>query len=185
VAGKQRPAKRPEPRDGFVAVGRIVRAHGVRGELVVEALTDFPERYDPGAVLSAGGRSYRVAAVRPHRGALLLTLDGIVTRPAAEAMRGLLLEVPEADLAPLGEDRYYRHQLAGLAVVDTEGNALGRIEEVLETGANDVYLVRGERGELLLPAIDTVVKAVDIKAGRMVVQLMPGLEYKPPKAPRH
>ena len=184
MAGKQRQTKRLESHEGFVAVGRILRPHGVAGELVVESLTDFPGRFEPGSLLRAGRRTYRVAAARPHRGALLLTLAGVASRNAAGALCGLLLEVPEDDLPPLGEGEYYRHQLVALTVFDTDGNELGRIEEVLATGANDVYLVRGERGELLLPAIDSVVQEVDVDTGRMTVRLMPGLDFTPTKAPR-
>jgi len=164
-------------------VGWVRAPRGLRGELTVAPLTDFPQRFQPGATVWAGGVSYTVRRARPHRGALLVELDGVESRNHAEALRGLLLEVPEGELAPLGEGQYYRFQLVGMDVVDREGASLGRIAEVLETGANDVYVVRSEQTELLVPAIDTVIKEVDVAGRRMVVELMEGLERRPLKRP--
>ena len=174
----------PEPREGFVAVGYVRGPHGLRGELTVEPLTDFPQRFRTGAVLWAAGHEYTVRHARPHRDALLLELDGIDSREQAGTLRGLLLEVPETELAALAEGEYYRFQLVGMEVVDVGGTALGRIEEVLDTGANDVYIVRSAEGELLLPAIDSVVKDVDVAGRRMVVELIEGLERRPLRPPR-
>ncbi len=157
---------------------------GVRGELTVDPLTDFPRRFQPGATVWVGRAAYTVRRARSHRRALLLELEGIDTREQAGALRGLLLEVPEQDLSPLGEGQYYRFQILGMEVVDRDGQPLGRIEQVLDTGANDVYVVRNEEGELLIPAIDAVVKEVDVAGRRMVVELMEGLERRPPKRPR-
>ena len=157
---------------------------GVRGELKVEPLTDFSRRFQPGATVCASGVTYTVRRARPHRGALLLELEGIETREQAETLRGLLLEVPEEGLASLPQGRYYRFQILGMEVVDREGRSLGRVEEVLDTGANDVYLVRDREGELLIPAIDSVVKEVDVAGRRMVVELIEGLERRPHKGPQ-
>jgi 16S rRNA processing protein RimM len=142
VPGKRppsQPASRPEPqpRPGFVAVGWVRAARGIRGELTVEPLTDFPQRFQPGATIWASGTRYAVRRARPHRRALLLELEGIATRDRAEALRGLLLEVPEEELPSLPDGQYYRHQVLGMAVVDREDRVLGRIEEVLETGQTE------------------------------------------------
>lgn len=175
------PPARTEPRPGFVAVGAVHGPHGVRGELKVEPLTDFPQRFEAGATLWAAGRAYRVHSARLGQGLLLLALDGVTTRDDAQDLRGLLLEVPEGDLAPLKEGRYFRHQLIGMAVVDRAGTPLGRLEQVLETGANDVYVVRDAEGELLVPAIDSVVVEVDVAGGQMVIEPMTGMERRPLK----
>ncbi len=172
-------ARQPEPRTGFVAVGLVRATRGVRGELSVDPLTDFAQRFRPGSVVFAGGAPYTVRRARSHRGALLLELEGIQSREQAETLRGVLLEVPQEELAPLGEGQYYRFDIVGMAVVDGAGAPLGRIEEVVETGANDVYLVRNDEGDLLVPAIDTVIKEVDVAGRRMVVELVAGLERKP------
>lgn len=162
----------------------MVRAsRRLSGELTVTPLTDFPQRFQPGATVWAAGVAYTVRGSRPHRNALLVTLEGIETEGQAQSLSGLLFEVPEEELPRLAEGQYYRFQLLGMDVVDREGQPLGRIEEVLETGANDVYIVRNREGELLLPAIDAVVKEVDLSARRMVVELMEGLERRPRKRP--
>jgi 16S rRNA processing protein RimM len=157
---------------------------GVRGELIVDSLTDFPQRFRRAATLWAAGVSYTVRSARPHRGALLLELSGIDSRDQAESLSGLLLEVPEDELPALAEGEYYRFQIVGMDVVDRAGQPLGRIEDVLDTGANDVYVVRNAEGDLLLPATDAVVKEVDVAGRRMVVELMAGLERKPHPQPR-
>ena len=119
-----------------------------------------------------------------HRGRLLVELEGIETRTEAEALRDVLLEVPEQELPPLAEDQYFRFDVVGMEVVDESGRALGRLDEVLETGANDVYIVRDDSGELLIPAIDSVIKRVDVKGRRMVVAPLAGLERRPRKPPK-
>ena len=146
-------------------------------------MTDFPGRFMPGAVLLAGDAKYTIRAVRTHKKALLVALEGINTRNQAEALRGKLFEVPEGDLPRLDEDQYFRFDIVGISVVDENGTSLGKVEEVLETGANDVYIVRDEESELLIPAIDSVVKEIDTGAQRMVVEMIPGLERRPLKRP--
>jgi 16S rRNA processing protein RimM len=162
-------------------VGYIRGPHGLRGELKVDPLTSQAERFAPGSSIRAGERTYTVHSAQMHQQTLLLSLRGVTSRTRAEAMRGLLLEVPEADLPPLSEGEYYRYQLIGIKVFDAAGEPLGRIEDIIETGANDVYAVRNAEGELLIPAIDSVVRAVDLPAGRLVVDLPPGLERRPEK----
>ena len=137
----------------------------------------------PGAVLFAAEAKYTVRAVRTHKRALLVALVGITTRSQAEFLRGTLFEVPEGDLPQLDEDQYFRFDIVGISVVDESGTLLGKVEEVLETGADDVYIVRDEESELLIPAIDSVVKEIDIAARRMVVELIPGLERRALKRP--
>jgi len=116
-----------------------------------------------------------VTATRWHKDRVLLTLQGCEDRTAAERLRGLLVQVPIEEAMPLSEDEYYAHELIGLDVVTVEGEDLGRISEVLFTNANDVYVVVGPRGQILLPAIADVIVRVDLDAGQMVVRLMEGL----------
>lgn len=170
----------PEPR--FLVVGRIVRAHGVRGELRVELLTDLPERLtwletvylsrDPD---DEQPQPATVTNVRFHKGQALVTLAGIGFREQADALRSTYLLVPIAEAIPLDEDEYYVYQLEGLEVYSDEGERLGVIQEVLETGANQVFVVDGPAGELLLPNTDEVVQAIDLEGGRMTVHLLAGL----------
>ncbi len=166
----------------YLAIGRIIAPHGIRGELKVEVLTDFPERFKPGfrAFLGVGGedpeaRPVKLIAVRPHKGGLLVKLDVVPDRNAAELVRDRYLLIPEADAMPLGDHENYLHDLFGLQVETADGRLLGELKEILFTGANDVYVVSGPDGEVLLPAIRDVVLQVDLSARRMVVALPEGL----------
>jgi 16S rRNA processing protein RimM len=168
--------------DGFMAVGCIVGLHGLAGELKVELHTDFPERFAPGAHLRLGEAllEYVIVASRMHKTHLLLKLNGITRREQAEVLRGQWLFVPEEDALALEEGAYWVHEIIGLEVETEEGRHLGDISDVIFTGANEVYVVRTpptvNRGkELLLPAIEQVVRNVDLPSGRMVVHLLPGL----------
>jgi 16S rRNA processing protein RimM len=168
--------------DGYMAVGCIVGVHGLRGELKVELHTDFPERFAPNAHLRLGEALIEctIVASRMHKTHVLLQLKGITRREQAEALRGQWLFVPEEDATNLEEGAYWVHEIIGLEVESEDGRHLGEIADVIFTGANEVYVVRTpptvNRGrELLLPAIDDVVRAVDLPANRMVVHLLPGL----------
>ncbi len=170
------PEQHPGPH--YLAIGRVLRPHGIRGELRVEILTDFPERVGELRYVYVGARHrrYRLQSVRPHRGALLIKLEGCDDRNAAELLRGALIQVALEDAVPLEEGEYYHFQLLGVQVETEAGEPLGEVSEVLSTpGANDVYVVHGPRGEVLLPAIQDVVLELDVEAKRMVVHLMPGL----------
>jgi 16S rRNA processing protein RimM len=153
-----------------VAVGRIAAPWGVRGDLKVQPLTDFPERFQRGAALWVRDRRHEVQRSRWSRGLVYLALSGIDSRNAAEELRDALLEVPEGELTLLPEGQYYRFQVIGLEVCTPEGRSLGRVAEILPTGSNDVYVVRGGPRELLIPAIEDVVREVDLKGGRLVVE---------------
>jgi 16S rRNA processing protein RimM len=167
----------PEPR--FLALGRILRPHGVRGEVVVEVMTDFPERFEALETVYLGDAQqatpHRLRSRRQFHRQVLLAFEGYPDRTSVEGLREMLVQVPLAEATPLPEDSYYPHQLVGLDVVTTDGQDLGRISDVLFVPANDVYVVNGPRGEVLLPAIHQVIKRVDLAAGRIVVELMPGL----------
>jgi 16S rRNA processing protein RimM len=113
---------------------------------------------------------------RLHQGRVLLKLEGCDDRTAAEALRGAFVQVPIEEAIPLDEGEYYEHQIVGLAVWTAKGEALGEVVEILYTGANDVYVVRGlDRSEILIPAIAGVILKVDLEAGRLVVELPEGL----------
>ena len=162
----------------FLAVGRLGRPHGVRGDIVMNVLTDFPERLKPGVQVYVGPdrQLLRIVRVRSHGEKLLVAFEGIAQREAAGMLRNQLVLVRAADVPPLPEGEYYHHQLLGLQVVTDQGQPLGRVIEILETGANDVYVVRRETGkDLLLPAIEEVVLEIDLNARRMEVHLLPGL----------
>lgn len=161
-----------------VTVGRVLTPHGVRGEIKVEPATDFPERFAPGSRLWLDGRPYVVERSRAQGASLIVKLLGVDSRNDAEVLRAKRLYAAEPFRIE-AEGLYYVHDIIGLRVETESGEALGEVEEVLATGSNDVYVVRGERGELLLPALDDVVKRVDTESRRMIVEVPPGIEFQP------
>ena len=170
----------PEPR--YLVVGRILRPHGVRGELRVALITSYPEWLQQHRFFYLASsnspevvRCFPVERLRLRGEAILLKLGGCDDRNTADGLRGMLVQIPTQEAVPLEEGEYYDYQIIGLRVETDTGESLGRVVEVLETGANDVYIVRGPLGEVLLPAVDDVVLDLDPRAGRIVVHLLPGL----------
>lgn len=165
---RSKPQRDPDP--GHIAVGRVLGPFGLKGELKVQSLTDNRERFARGSKLFAGQQPVTVAASREAAGHFYVTFTGVTDRTAAERLRHAILQVPETSLPALPEGEYYRFQLIGLTVVDAVGRELGMLDEVIETGGNDVYRVRTPDGDdVLLPALDDVVISVDLNAKRMVV----------------
>lgn len=164
----------------MITVGKVLSAHGVEGEVSVASLTEVPERFAPGshlqAVVKDKPRSLTVAAARPGKGVLLVKFEGIEQRDAAEELSGAVLQIDEAALKGLPPDTYWRHQIIGLNVYTDEGVHLGVVTRVLETGANDVYVVGRGTEEIMIPAIKQVVKEVRLEEKKMIVRLMPGLK---------
>ncbi len=165
-----------EPR--FLAVGRVSKPHGLNGEVRVELLTDVPERFEWLKSIYVGETKPRlidIDSVRFHQGGVLLKLAGYPTRTEAELLRGELLQVPESEAVPLEEGEYFLYQLVGLDVFTEKGTNIGRLSEVMETGANNVFVINGPSGQHLVPYIPDVIKEIDLEAGRLVIHPMPGL----------
>lgn len=164
-----------------VIVGQIVSARGVKGEVKVLPLVDDPAFFSRiGRVwlglTDAGGEPQRILRARPEKGHVLLQLEGIDTRTAAEALTGLKLSVPRSEMPPLEEGLYYHFQLEGLRVQTDDGAFLGILDHIMETGSNDVYVVRSPDGEeLLIPATREVVRAVNLEEKTITVSLMEGM----------
>jgi 16S rRNA processing protein RimM len=162
----------------FLVVGKLRHSHGLHGEILMEVITDFPERIRQGKTLLIGEshQPLKVTSRRIHGGNLLLGFDGIDTPEESGRLRNQWVYVPASDRPPLSEGEYYHHQLLGLQVTSEDGLELGKITNILETGANDVYVVRSESGnEVLLPAIQSVILTIDLDKGQMLVHLLPGL----------
>jgi len=159
---------------GYVAVGRVLAPFGVRGEIKVEPLSP-PQTFARGRDITLRASIREIESSRRHKGAVLLKLTGIDTPEDVSAFRGEYLQVPEGDLATLEDGEYYRYELVGLRVVSTEGEEVGEITEVLERPANDVFVVRGPKGEALIPAVDDIVRGVDVEAGVVTIEVVPGL----------
>lgn len=161
--------------ENFFTVGRIVAPWGIRGEVKVEILTDNPKRFAPNSHVFLKGSPVLIERARAIGKSAVVKLKGVDTRNDAEALRDQVLEVPEADLMPLKPGEYYEHQIIGLLVRTKEGDVLGTVTEVLYTGSNDVYVVRGEKKEYLIPAIADVVQEIDLERGQIIIEPLPGL----------
>lgn len=165
----------------FLAAGKLHRPHGVHGEILMEIYTDFPERLTPGSLLFVGPGHQPVSlkSRRWHQQNLLVSFEGYETLESVGELRNQLVYVSAADRPALPEGEYYHHQLIGLQVVDEADKPLGRLTEILGTGANDVLVVRPEIGsQILLPMIDDVVLKIDLQGGKMWVHLLPGMVDK-------
>jgi 16S rRNA processing protein RimM len=173
-----------------VVIGRIGKVHGIRGEVSVEPRTDEPERrFQTGAVLrtqTPGGSaphpadrptSLTVGTVRWHQSRLLVRVDEVADRTAAEALRGLvLLTDVDPDETPEDPEEFYDHQLVGASVVTTDGRPVGEVGEVLHGSGQDLLVVRrSDGGEVLVPFVAQIVPTVDVRAGRIEVRDLPGL----------
>jgi 16S rRNA processing protein RimM len=161
--------------EGLVAIGRVVKPQGRKGEVVVQPFSDRPDRF-PGLrrayVPGPGGaaREVKVAGCWPHKGRFVLKLEGVDSIDAAEAYRGLELRIPEEDLPALPAGSYYHHQLRGLRAEDERGRVVGTVEDILEAGGEaPVLVLRGPRGETMVPLAESFVRSVDLAAGRVVV----------------
>lgn len=157
----------------FVALGFLRRSHGVHGEMVMDILTDFPERLRPNRTVYLGEEHapHRLGSVRMANKVMLVSIKGFLTPEEAARFRNTYVYIRAESLPALPEDAYYYHELVGIAVMDETGKPLGELKEIIETGANDVYVVRNEAGAaLLLPAIADVVLKVDIERQEMIVR---------------
>lgn len=162
----------------FLVIGQVTKPHGVRGEMRVLPLTDRPERFswlEEVFLGEDGERRATVLAARLHQGFVLLKLEGYDSRDDAETLRGTKLTVSEDLAIPLEEGEYYLRDLLGMDVVTEEGAQLGALEDVIETGANNVFVVRGDQGELLLPDIPDVIIDIDFEQKLMTIRPLPGL----------
>lgn len=167
----------------YLLIGEILRPHGVKGELRMRVLTDYPERLktlksvylgkSPEAVDPA---PHRLKSARMHQDFALLTLKDIDDRNKAEPLRGLFVLVDIKDAVPLDDDEVYLFQLIGMKVVTEAGDEIGTLTEVLETGANDVYIVKSPQyGEVLIPVIDETILETDTDNNCVIVRLPEGL----------
>ena len=171
----------------WILIGEVVAAQGNQGEVKIIPHTDFPERFfnmeevrlfslneaEPALVVP-------IETCRLHKEAVILKLKGIDSISEAESLRKMQVKVHVNELMPLPPNRYYIFQVIGLKCITTDGVELGRITDVLQTGANDVYVVRPNPGitklqEVLIPAIDDVVLEIDVEKGHILVNLLDGL----------
>ncbi len=168
------------PGPGQVAIGRVAGAAGVRGAIKVEPLGP-DSSLAPNRTVEIAGKPLIITGARKAGRLLYLSLTGIEDREAAEALRDHYILTSEDQLEPLAEDQYYHFQLIGLAVRSSEGEDLGEVKSILSTPGNDVFVVQGPMGEILVPAVDDVIRRVDLENGEIIIDVVPGLLPEPPK----
>lgn len=165
--------------DDLVKIGQITSAHGVHGQVRVFPLTDFPERFATLRQVLVGpdARPMGVRFTGTVKNLIILTLDGVTDRDAADKLRQQYLQVPRSEVYPLPEGRYYIFDLIGLAVVDPDGRPLGKLVEV-NTGnpVHDIYVVEvASHKQFMVPAVKEFIKVIDLEKGQIVVAPIPGL----------
>jgi 16S rRNA processing protein RimM len=166
--------------DSWIEAGVVVKAHGIRGEVVADIFGDLAGVFEQGLELrltDGKGVESRVTVrrARKHQDRFILELDGIDTCERAEVLRSRVIWLARDQIGPLDSKRWFVQDILGVEVFTDTGERLGRLTEVMHMPANDVYVVRGEGREILLPAIEDVIKDVDVVAGRMLVHLIEGL----------
>ena len=167
-------------RDELAVFGKIVRPHGIHGEIkVLSSATWSDSVLQSGAFLLRLGREkdrwIEAETVRKHGDVYFIKIAGIVSRNEAEALRGGLLLLGKEKLLPLEENSYFIDDLIGLTVLTTEGARVGILEDVFQGGAHDIYVVRDGEKELLVPAVKAYIKQVDLTAGTMTIEAVEGL----------
>ncbi|HBE79390.1 MAG TPA: 16S rRNA processing protein RimM [Firmicutes bacterium] len=166
----------------LIAVGEIIKAQGVRGEFKVLPLTDDRKRFGQiqrvyfkerdGLSL----RELKIAGYRPFQSHVLLRFEGIPDLTAAEALGRGFIYIPRSERPKLPAGRYYLDEIQGLKVYTVAGESLGTVREIIETGSNDVYWVEDKGGaQVLIPALKSVIREINLAEGKMVVELPPGL----------
>lgn len=161
----------------YLLIGRLQKTHGIKGEIAMRVITQYPERIRVGKVLFLGEehKEFSISSIRWKNDLMLIGFDGFDNPEEAAKLTNLEVFSPTRNLPRLPKGQYYHHQLIGLKVWQ-EQEYLGELIEILETGANDVYVIQTEGAEeLLIPAIPDVIKEIDIDAGTMQVQLLEGL----------
>lgn len=160
------------PDNKLLTIGRIVAPHGVRGDVRLVPLTENPQRFfEMKSIRLREKGLLEIEAVRAHKNFILLKLRGINTMDEAETLRNQEVVLTKAELGPAPAGRYYVFDLLGLEVFDTQGNKLGILRDVITTGAADVYSVVNEQNkELLVPAIKSVIKEVDIAGKKLIIE---------------
>ncbi len=170
----------PARADDLVAVGRVIRPHGLRGEAAVEVLTDFPERFAAGRELllrNAAGevRSIRIASVRPHAGRYLLRFEGIETSGEVECLRDADLCASPGDEPERPEGFVFHHEAAGLRAFAADGRSLGTVRDLVDVAGRPLLVLATPRGEREVPFTRPFVVSVDLKGRRIVLDLPAGL----------
>ena len=159
----------------FITIGRILTTWGVKGKLKVKLETDFPQRFAPGSKVYINQQPMTIDSTEWHGDKLIIKLNTIDSIEDARKLREKTIEIHRNQVHPLPVGQYYHFQLIDLEVWTTQGELLGSITEIITTGSNDNYVVRGAKGEILIPAIEDVVKSIDLDKGCLIIEPIEGL----------
>ena len=159
----------------FITIGHILSPWGTKGKLKVEVITDFPQRFTPCSKVYINHQPLTIDSIEWHQRQAIIKLNTIDSIEAAQRLRGQPIEIHHSQLYSLPPEQYYHFQIIGLEVWTTEGELLGNITEILTADSNDNYVIQGAKGEILIPAIDDVIKSVDLNQGHMVIEPIQGL----------
>ncbi len=165
-------------KENEIIVGLVVGPWGLRGDIKVHSLTDIPSRFSPGSILQIGTRSVEVERSRSDKNTLIVKLDTINDRNEAEEIRGLPLTIPKQQIKSLPKGDYYHFQIIGIDVCNDQGEYIGKVDEIISTGNNDVYVIKNnENKDMLIPAIKSVILDVDTQNKKMRVEIPEGLRW--------
>ena len=161
-------------------IGQIVNTFGIKGEVKVNPFTDDIRRFDELKKVYIKSKSinkeYKIEQVRYHKNMVLIKFEGVNSPEEAEILRNAFLEIARSDAIALDEDTHFIVYILGLEVYTDEGKLLGKVDDIYNTGANDIYVVKDELGkQILLPSIKEVIKEINLENGKITVHLIPGL----------
>lgn len=159
----------------FIIIGQILAPWGIKGELKVEVATDFPQRFAPSSKIYINRQPMSIDSTKWHKEKAIIKLNTIDSIEDAQRLQGQPIEIHHSQLQPLPEGQYYHFQLIGLEVWTTQGELLGNITEILTAESNDNYVVTRAEGEILIPAIEDVVKSIDLNKGCIIIEPIEGL----------
>ena len=159
----------------YITIGTIISPWGLQGHIKVNVETDFPQRFSPSSQVYIDRKAMVINEVAWHKGKAIIKLPGVDTEEEAHNLTGHVIEIHHSQLFSLKEDEYFYFQLIDLKVCTTSGDVIGKITEILSMASADVYVIKGDSGEILIPATDEIIHSVDLNKGIMVIEPMDGL----------
>ena len=168
----------------YVTIGQILAHWGINGKIKVAPTTDFPQRFSPSSKVYINRRPMSIESAEWHKGKAIIKLNDVNNAEAAQKLRGKSLEIHRSQLNPLPAGQYYLFQIIGLEVWTTGEERLGTVTEVQTASSNDTYIVSGDGEEFLIPAIEDVIKSIDLERGRVVIEPIEGLLTLNSKSPK-
>ena len=159
----------------YITIGTIVSRWGLQGHIKVKVETDFPQRFSSSSQVYVDRQSVVIDETSWHKGNVIVKLRGVDTEEDADEMIGHVIEVHHSQLFSLKDGEYFHYQLIDLEVITSDGDVIGKISEILSVSSADVYVIKGESDDILIPATDEIIKNVDLDKGIMVIEPIDGL----------